>query len=65
MKRILMESEGVDRAMLVTTSDFTAPVRKLYDSEWGLELKSYHEVVEWLRTYKPPNGSYFLADHKA
>lgn len=59
-KRMHMKSEGFDKAMLVTTSDFTEPARKLYDSPWGLELKAYDEVVEWLRHYKPPKKGYYL-----
>jgi hypothetical protein len=60
MKRILMMNQGIDRAMLVTTSDFTGPTRRLYDSAWGMELKAYDEVIEWLKTYKPPKGIYFI-----
>ena len=60
MKKIHMSNKGIDRAMLITTSDFTEPTRKLYDSAWGLELKAYDEVVDWLRTYKPQKDIYFI-----
>lgn len=55
MKTILMRKYGVEKGMLVTTSDFTGPARNLYDGAWGLELRAYDEVVEWLKTYKPSN----------
>lgn len=60
MKKMLMESEGIQKAMLVTTSDFTKPVRRLYDAAWGLELKSHDEVVEWLQQYKLNRGGLYL-----
>jgi hypothetical protein len=55
MKTMLMKKYGVEKGMLVTTSDFTGPTRDLYDGAWGLELRAYDEVVEWLRTYQPSN----------
>jgi len=60
MKRIHMAHAGIDRAMLVTTSDFTSPTRTLYDSAWGMELRAHDEVIEWLRTYKPPKDKYYV-----
>jgi hypothetical protein len=60
MKRIPTASQGIDKALLVTTSDFTQPTRKLYDSAWAMELKAYDEVIQWLKTYKPPKNDYFV-----
>ena len=60
MKRILMGSEGIDRAMLVTTSDFTRPTKSLYDSAWGMELKTCDQVIEWLRAYKVKRDGLFF-----
>ena len=60
MKRIHMAPLGIEKALLVTTSGFTGPTRELYDSAWGLELKAYEEVLEWLRKYKPLKRGYHV-----
>lgn len=51
-ENILTSKDGVDKGLLVTTSDLTQPIRNFHDNIWRLKPGAYNELIDWLRTYK-------------
>lgn len=58
IKDELSRVQGIDRALFVTTADFTRDARRLEQSRWDLSLRNYDAVAEWLNQYQPKSGLY-------
>lgn len=59
------QATGYDHAVLVTTSTFTEPAREFESTVWGLSLKDYSAIMEWLNAYSfSESGGLFLATNK-
>ena len=55
IKESLRQSWGVDRGLVVTTSDFTRHAERMGD-RWDLDLRDHGRLVEWLQTFSAPRG---------
>ncbi len=58
IKEELSRALGLDRALFVTTADFTQDARRLEQSRWDLSLRNYEAVAEWLHQYHASSGLY-------
>lgn len=48
-------AEAASKAILVTTSSFSAPARQFAsDHFWELDLKGYNDIMKWIREYTYP-----------
>jgi len=55
----------IANALLATTSYFTKGVKEFKESRYDIELKDYHDIIEWINQYRPnPNGRLYIKDKK-
>lgn len=55
----------VANALLATTSYFTKGAKAFKASRYDVELKDYHNILEWINQYRPnPNGKLYIKDNR-
>jgi len=55
----------VANALLATTSYFTKGVKEFKASHYDIELKDYHNILEWINQYRPnPDGKLYIKNNR-
>jgi len=55
----------VANALLATTSHFTKGAKDFKASRYDIELKDYHNILEWINEYRPnPDGELYIKNNQ-